>query len=178
MRPPPPSLDRSVRLALTSFATRAFDPNWRGREREAISLFAFGYLLEHFNGREPLRDPAQIGIEVCVPGVKAENEKGRVNKDLVIWSDAAMSTFNEERRAVYSPLCIMEWTTFRTGRSRRRAWEYDIRWLESYTKEWPDCTGYAVALLVNPPAPTLRVARVQRGDKNRSWLVKTPGSST
>src|SRR6266550_3801870 len=93
--PPMDQLDQFVRKSLEAFIGRVFATNWRGREREAISLYAFGF-LQQFCGSDPvLRDPTQIGIEATVSGI-ATNRKGRVNKDLVVWPAPGMTCWNEQ----------------------------------------------------------------------------------
>ena len=168
------NLDRSIRESLSAFADAVLSPDWRGREREAISLYTFRYLLPHFNGRLPLRDPAQLGIEVCVPGVAKENPKGRVNKDLVIWPFSAMSCWNEHWEPEWAPRCILEWTLSRTGARWQTAWRYDLEWLQAFTAERQGCVGFAVAIVTVPRSPFMRVARVQRGHSNPRWLERTP----
>ncbi len=167
----PGNQDRAIRESLVSFAGEAFEESWRGREREAISHFAFGHLIDHFNGRIPFIHPRQIGIEVCVPGVSALNPKGRVNKDLVIWSSPrSAATWDEGWKAEYAPRAILEWTFSRTGRGWRNAWEYDLNWLKVFTAERRGCTGYAVALVRGRDAFRLLVGRIARSAVNRRWL--------
>ncbi|MDP3774871.1 MAG: hypothetical protein Q8Q85_11455 [Gemmatimonadales bacterium] len=169
------NVDRTIRQSLQAFADKALEPSWRGREREAISHYAFGYLLPHFNGRLPFSHPAQIGIEVCVPGVPDHNVKGRVNKDLVIWGTRRIAaTWNEEWLPTFAPRCILEWTYSRTGHGWRKAWEYDITWLRAFTEERRGCIGYAVALVVAAGSQQLLVARVALGRANLKWLVHSP----
>jgi hypothetical protein len=169
------NLDRSIRQALEAFAVDALRPEWRGREREAISQFAFGHLLQEFNGRLPLYHPAQIGIEVCVPGVAGQNPKGRVNKDLVIWPQHRVAaTWDDAWRPRYAPRCIMEWTYSRDGRRWRRAWDYDIDWLRRFTDHYRGCIGYAVALVLGSERQLL-ASRVQSGRANLHWLAVPPG---
>jgi hypothetical protein len=165
------SLDRAIREALVSFAAIALRPDWRGREREAISLFAFRFLLPHFNGRFPLRHPAQLGIEVCVPGVRGKNPKGRVNKELVIWGSHSMSCWDEGWEVAYAPRAVLEWTYTRTPARWRAHWRRDIEWLRDFTAERRGCVGYAIALIAVPSAPSLQVVRVQRGSANERWLI-------
>jgi hypothetical protein len=78
-------IDRAVRAAATEFVEAVFADGWRGREREAVSLFAIGYLIRQCRPGTVLHSPTQVAIEAAVPGVPELNPKGRVNKDLVIW---------------------------------------------------------------------------------------------
>jgi hypothetical protein len=38
-------IDRAIRSAATAFVNPIFSSGWRGRQREAVSLFAMGYLI-------------------------------------------------------------------------------------------------------------------------------------
>src|SRR5207247_8373517 len=59
-------LDRVIRESLFSFVDEVAGKAWWGKEREAVSLFAFGHLLPHCTRGSALFDPGQIGIEVRV----------------------------------------------------------------------------------------------------------------
>lgn len=60
--------DDIVRHSLSTLAAEALNGSWNGRrERELISLYAFGYLLQEVRSDGPLFDPTQIGIEFPVP---------------------------------------------------------------------------------------------------------------
>lgn len=83
--------------SLSEFAAKSLgDPLRRGRrEREAISLYVFRYLLREISPGRFLRDAAQIGIEYPVPQIvshEASRASGRlirktqVCKDVAIWA--------------------------------------------------------------------------------------------
>jgi hypothetical protein len=127
-------IDRPVRESLTDFITDLFARGWKGREYEAVSLYALGYLQRHFSPGSPLYDPAQIGLEVCVPGVATHNPKGRVNKDLVIWPAPAMTAWNAAWQVVNHPLAIMEWKVFQPKNARAKMSAYDIDWMGAFSR--------------------------------------------
>src|SRR4051794_18797571 len=62
-------LDDVLGHALTTFSQAIHEGGWRGRrEREAVSYFAFGHLVPLCRSGQSLHHPAQIGLEVAVPG--------------------------------------------------------------------------------------------------------------
>src|SRR6266545_914881 len=106
-------IDHAIRSAATTFVDAIFSNGWRGREREAVSLFAIGYLVRECREGAVLHSPTQIAIEASVPGVAELNAKGRVNKDLVIWPIPAQTCWNETWAVVNDPLAVAEWKVFR-----------------------------------------------------------------
>lgn len=83
------------------------------RERELISFFAFGPLLDIANrGVPPLKSARQIGIECAVPQRApraGEHPKESVCKDLVIWSEPVSSRWGVDGKQRNCPLAILEW---------------------------------------------------------------------
>lgn len=63
-----PDMDSIIRQSLREFVADVFAHSWWGKEREAVSLFAFGYLIRQCRPGSALFDPAQIGIEVSSRG--------------------------------------------------------------------------------------------------------------
>ena len=49
-------IDLIVRGSLIEFVDEVVRSSWRGREREAISLYAFGFLQRQINGSRILTD--------------------------------------------------------------------------------------------------------------------------
>src|SRR5437867_1079062 len=79
-------LDGVLGHALTTFSQAIHEGRWRGRgEREAVSYFAFGHLVPLCRSGQSLHRPAQIGLEVPVPGIG--EGKSQVCKDVVVWRD-------------------------------------------------------------------------------------------
>ena len=70
-------VDKVVRASLTSFIESVRVTRWEGREREAVSLYAFEFLQKYFARGRLLLDPAQIGIELAVSGAGSTNRKRR-----------------------------------------------------------------------------------------------------
>ena len=165
-------LDKLLREALTEFTKDVFATGWHGREREAISMFVLGYLINQVQPESLLQDPTQIGIEVAVPSHKKLNPKGRVNKDLVIWPVGGMTLWDAKWKETNTPLAVLEWKVYRNIHRTAGLASVDLEWLIRWTKAFPKVIGYAVALdLVQPQRQfRLRVARVEKGIVQREWL--------
>ncbi len=163
------ALDTIIRAAAEEFLRAVCVSHWWGREREAISLFAFGYLQRRCTPGSVLFDPTQIAIEACVPGPPALNKKGRVNKDLVIWPKPGMTLWNDNRDASNKPLAVMEWKVFRTGTKPAAFSRYDLDWLLKVSESDAAFIGYAVWFDLRDHR--LALARVQKGDADERWLA-------
>lgn len=124
-------IDDVVRASLTDMLSWIREARWRGREREAVSLYSFGFLQKHFNPGQLLHNPAQIGIEVAVPGVGSRNRKKQVCKDLVIWAEPAMNCWDALGSATQTPLAILEWKVSQRDTAGPSA--YDVDWLTRFS---------------------------------------------
>ncbi len=167
-------IDGAVRTSLTDFFRSARNTRWQGREREAVSLYAFGFLLKHCAPGRLLHDPAQIGIEVAVPGVSSTNLKKQVCKDLVIWPAPGMTCWDDRRAPTKVPLAILEWKV--TPQAAAEHSKYDLDWLARFSSEHRDVTGFAVSLVLGGDGH-LGVQRVRRGRVQAGWLRLEGGSS-
>lgn len=155
--------DGLVVTSLQSFLSQAVARRWQGREREAVSLFAFGEFLA---AAKPLvGDPRQIGVEVAVPQVPARGEAAKtfVNKDLVVWPAPYDSAFTGA-----SPLVVMEWKVDAEVKSRRvTAPEFleTERWLEEFTLLPGNerTSGYAVHVSFFRPARVVSLLAFRGG---------------
>ena len=58
------ALDHAVQRSLLAFLVYIREKAWTGRENEAVSLYALGFLQCERRPGTLLRDPTQIGIEV------------------------------------------------------------------------------------------------------------------
>lgn len=163
--------DEAVRSALETFTDEALDGSWSGqREREAVSLFAFGALLEQVSPEGVLRDSRQIGLEVPVPQVIVGNENGankknQVCKDVVIWPEPRMTCWDENQDPTVPPEAIIEWKF-----DRASIYDGDVNWLEAFTEEYPNCIGYAVTANQQSSRFTLSCTRVTARQTQPKWL--------
>ncbi len=165
------SMDDIIRRSLTSFAAEALASDWRGRrEREAVSLFAFGHLLREVRAEGALYDPAQITIEFPVPQVTGRDgvpasTKSQVCKDLVIWSHPGMTCWDEAGKPTVPPAAILEWKF-----GLPTVYEPDVEWLQAFTKLYPETVGYAITANRPGGGLLLECVRVAEGVAEREWL--------
>jgi len=164
-------IDKSIRSALRNFADEELDGSWSGRrEREAVSLFAFGALIEQVDTDSMISSSTQIGLEVPVPqvtldGENGSNNKNQVCKDLVIWPEARMTCWDNNQSPTVPPMVIIEWKF-----DRASIYDADVSWLKAFTEEYPNCVGYAVT--ANQPSSrfTLSCTRVSATQTQSKWL--------
>ncbi len=165
-----PEIDRLVQRVLTEFREFIVATGWRGREREAVSLFAFKHLVPACAPGAVLHDPAQIGIEVPVPQVTAGG-KSQVAKDLVIWPAPHMTVWGDDGNPSRTPAVVMEWKSagfpVRSAGERRR--DRDRAWLRAWTAAHGG-VGYSVGLLFGPDEVRLATDRVVSGSVDLDWL--------
>jgi len=164
-------IDTIVRDSLTEFVAHVFGSSWKGREREAVSLYAFGFLQKQIRKGGILRHPTQIGIEVTVPSKKSLNPKERVCKDLVLWRAPNMTCWNADWKVVNFPMMIMEWKVFRLRSSRPQISKRDADWLKKYSAFCPSVfVGYAVSLDLLQRRFRIAVTRTEGGSSDDHWL--------
>ena len=163
-------IDDAIRAAASEFVEAVFADGWRGREREAVSLFAIGYLIRQCRPSSILHSPTQVAIEAAVPGVSQLNPKGRVNKDLVIWSQPAQTCWDEAWTVTHEPLAVMEWKVYRPTTPRPALSKYDVNWLVQFSRGKPSFVGYAVWLDLAARGSRFTAARVQDGSIGERWL--------
>lgn len=160
-------LDDPVRDSLEQFVDWIARHRWYGREHEAVSLYAFGFLQRQCRPDSVLADPMQIGIEAAVLQLPGSDRKRLVCKDLIIWACPGMTCWNDDRQPVHRPLCIMEWKRFQ---DRRRA-RHDREWLQEFSKHAADFVGYSVVLGLGEMEERLRCARATANGIDENWLV-------
>ena len=155
------SLDEIIGRSLRSFLDYINETGWTGRENEAVSLFAFGFLQKECSQNGPLYDPTQIGIEVGAADT-AKSEKSQVRKDLVIWpKPGANRWYPAQPRS--EPLAILEWKVRRPGIKRQPTSNVDINWLLDHCERQTQTVGYAVLLDLAKLPADLKVVRVDAG---------------
>jgi hypothetical protein len=171
-------LDSIVEAALRNFFHDISETGWRGREREMVSLFAFGHLLQFCGPQNALFDPAQIGIEVAVPQLNdRRGRKENVCKDLVIWPKPKMTCWDSTKHSRIFPASVLEWKTLNPndatpGRKLKlKEFNTDVDWLMQTSKNLSDFTGFAILIDCGDVHPTLLAARVSRGQVEENWLV-------
>jgi len=157
------ALDKIIHVALKAFFQEVLSTGWYGREREAISLFAFRHLLAHVKAGSVLHDPAQIAIEVAVPQIPGPRRKTQVCKDLVIWREPASTCWSEPGHADNIPLSVLEW---KHGRSVPA--EENVEWLRAFSAGQEGFIGFAMAFDLR--ARRLSACRIELGQSHAGWL--------
>lgn len=152
-----------VHRTLSLFALEIRLKQWYGKEREALSYYAFAYLAKACKRGTELHDPGQIAIESRIPGGPL-NAKKEVCKDLAIWSKSGENCWDEKHESTRYPLVVMEW---KAGSNRFST--YDLEHLVSLCGQAPCMVGIAVTFVVGDK-PMLRAALVENGTVNDDWL--------
>ena len=142
--------------------------DWHGKERDAVSRFVFGYLINECRPKTALYSPAQIGIEIPVgkPRELRRKKKGSW-KDVVIWQQPGMTAFNEKLIHTFAPSVVIEWKVrFENGSPSRKFAEeiaHDHEWLAAFTSEHPHAAGYSV-FLKSVESRTLELTKFSNGN--------------
>jgi len=164
-----------VKSRLGSLAKDVRDARWTGRrEREVVSYFAFRYLVPACKAGDFLHTPTQIAIEVAVPQLdprtvksltKRATAKTQVCKDLVIWPRPGMTCWDLEGHPTVYPSAILEWKF-----GGRTLFEFDMQWLQEYSKVVDGFVGYAIQVDPKQRDFTLAAARAEGGMLDECWL--------
>ena len=137
---------------------------WRAKENDCVNQFAHAHLAKRITSGGVLFDLAQISIEVGVPQPPGWGKKKGVRKDLLIWPEPSMTTFDAQFRPVHTPIAVIEW------KARKKALsEYDLDWLVQFTRAYPHCFGAAVTVDFERAGSRLHTAAVRAGVVDRNW---------
>jgi hypothetical protein len=118
--------------------------DWHAKERDCVSRFVFGYLINECKEGTAFESPAQLGIEVAVKQPAGVGEKRTAHKDLVIWREPFQTSWDEGFAPVVIPHAVIEWKVERKGKKEKTA--HDIEWLEAFSVENPESVGYSTYL--------------------------------
>ena len=178
----PSELDGIIRKCLFSISDEIAPDDWRGREREIVSRFCFGYLIHSY-------DPDRIGMEVAVPQLrkpvlrkcnpKVKRPRKDVSKDVVIWPRPKTAVFDSNWKPCQQPLAVMEWTVINHSddksakKKKETKYEQDQCWLrrKSKPKSMAGFVGYAVFVDTTSNPKQLKCARVSTGEVCSEWLI-------
>ena len=167
------NLDTHIRAALGTLAAELSSGTWKGRrEREVVSLFCFGHLIQQCRQGSALHDPAQIAIEVPIPQISEQSElsgrsrsKQQVCKDIVIWPQPRMVCWDGAGKPAVCPSAVIEWKHNQAEISR-----FDLDWLCAISSQVDSFVGYAVSSN-HPKGPfVLSCTRIYRGTLEDKWL--------
>jgi hypothetical protein len=159
-------LDTIVVRSFLDFVAYIDVHKWRGRENEAVSLYAFGFLQHERSAEGPLRDPMQIGIEVGA-GDTPKTPTSQLRKDLVIWREPGANRWFPYDGT--KPLAIIEWKVLRPG-VRLVTSDDDTEWLTTHCGS-KATIGYSVLLDLRQEPARLRLLRVT--DEGCAVLIET-----
>jgi hypothetical protein len=158
-------LENLIHTSIISMVNHISLTNWWGREREVISLYAFGFLAPRCKAGSILHHPTQIAVEVAVPQIPGVRRKALVCKDLVLWREAYSTCWNKRRQPLHVPMAILEW---KTGTDKNSG--YDEAWLTEYSERNKDFVGYSVAMIAQGSATRVSVSKAGRGVIEKCWL--------
>ncbi len=156
-------METLLHTTLSAFANNILHTPWFGKEREAVSYYAFNFLAKAARSGTPFYDVGQLAMEGRMPGGPL-NTKKQVCKDLVIWPAPGVNCWNEQRQAVRYPLAVMEWKA-----NSPNLFAYDLEHLASLTAHVPGMLGIVVTFDARSKK-VLRAARVLNGEVTRDWL--------
>ena len=136
-------LDDILTQAFSSFLAE-LPSDWHAKERDCVSRFVFGHLINESKEGTAVESPGQLGIEVAVKQPEGVGEKRTAHKDLVIWREPFQTSWDEDFDAVAVPHAVVEWKVERKGKKENTA--HDIEWLEAFSIENPKSVGYSTYL--------------------------------
>ena len=149
-------LEGTLHTTLTAFGRAILDTPWFGKEREAVSYYAFGFLVKACAPGTILYNPGQLAIEGRIPGTRSHFKK-QVCKDLVIWPAPGANCWDGPNKAVHAPLAIIEWKA-----DSDAFFQDDIEKMKEYTTAYPELLGIVVTFNAKKKT-VLRAARVLNG---------------
>lgn len=152
-----------LEASLTSFAHAILRTPWYGKEREAVSHYAFNFLAKADQPGTSFYDIGQLAMEGRMPGGPL-NTKKQVCKDLVIWPTPGSNCWDADRRAVHYPLAVMEWKA-----NSAKLFPYDLEHLASLTAHVPGMLGVVVTFDAKRKG-VLRAAKVLNGIVEEGWV--------
>lgn len=175
-RPSIDEVEALLRSSLSEFASWLNETKWRARENECVNVFAHHFMAGRVQADGPLYDLAQIGIEVAVPQVPrrvpipGKRQRHDVRKDLVLWPHPGMHAFDPLFKPSteiddITPAAVVEWKVRATSIS-----EYDLEWLEEFTKKYRRTLGIAVSVKFTESGASLKAVAVKAGETNKQWL--------
>jgi hypothetical protein len=164
------NLDQIIERSLRKLAEDTHVLGWCAKEHDWVNYFAHRYLLLECSPRGPLKEPAQICIEVAVPQPPGY-PKQSVCRDLVIWPMCGDTCFDVKWRAFKHPLAILEWTVHRPRhRKPKRKVDGERAWLKAYGVWQPSVLTYAIEIDGRCSPTRLVCTRFLGLTENKQWL--------
>ena len=164
-------IERVIEVSLKEFSSYVRVHSWCGREREAVSLYALGFLQNQVGKADWLTDPTQISIEGAVRQRPGSKQKKHVNKDLLLWEAPAMTCWDSDWEPIHVPLAVLEWKVHRRSSTKQIKFsDYDLDWLSWFTSSQAGRIGFAINLTISDQNSILKAARIFEGKVEKNWL--------
>ena len=142
-------LDQLIQDALKALAQDHHVAQWKAKETNWVSYFAFKYLVPRCRPGTTLSHTAQIGVEVPVPQLSKFGRRAvpfdrrTVRKDIVIWSIPGGTCWDDKWSASIHPLAILEWKVHRPPRKNPLV-SQEREWLREYCMMNTSVLAYAI----------------------------------
>ena len=164
-------IERLIADSLKQFSSYIRDSSWYGREREAVSLYALGFLQKQLGKVDWLTGPTQILIEGAVRQRPGSERKKHVNKDLLLWDAPGMTCWNSDMEPVHVPLVVLEWKVYRRSSTKEIKFsDHDLDWLSWFTSSYVGRVGFAINVVISGPNSHLKTAKIIEGYVDENWL--------
>jgi len=166
------AIDNLIERSLKELAQDGHLTSWYGKERDWVNYFTHRHLMPQCSSSSPVKDWAQICIEVSVPQPPGYN-KPSVCRDIVIWHTPGDTCFTPDGRPNQHPLALIEWKVHRQGR-RNPDVSHERQWLRAYCGWQPAVFGYAVEVEIGVRAATLTCCSFLAGNERVLCAFEIP----
>jgi len=163
-------LDQIIEISLQELSSDEHVRKWYAKERDWVSYYTHRFLLRHVSASGPIRDPAQVGIEVAV-AQPAGFPKKSVCRDLVIWNNAGDTCWDSHFLPTHQPMAILEWKVHRPKRKNRKV-DHERNWLRKYCAEYPQVAGYAIEVDGRLSVTSISCTRFQGITESANWFQR------
>ncbi len=179
-------IDELVVKSLRRFLEDLGPKRWKGREKDAVSMFAMGPLVEVMRlTNSPLTDVRQIGVEVAVDqkfkGSTERASKARANKDLVIWKESCSTAWSTPSGKAPVVLAVLEWKVDCDQKGNAVSAKEKIemqKWLKGFAGQHREAIGFGVYLdLRSNPKKSHKLERFQGEGEPLDWTHHLLGES-
>lgn len=157
------SLDKLIAQTLSEFECWLLKERWKGKEADCVNLFTHAFLFKEICLGNAIEDFAQVGIEVGVPQPRGVGINAGVRKDLVIWGQPRMTTFDDAWKPVRVPAAIIEWKARRTRRPAAKLDPHNLHWIAAMSDQNINFLGYCVTVDFTETERRVYSARFFRG---------------
>ena len=171
-------IDRIVNSCLRQLVADTHVHAWCAKERDWVNYFAHRYLIRECSSIGPLREAAQIAIEVGVAQpLNPQYNRPTVSRDLVIWPAPGDTCWKGNYIGgpwvpTHHPLAILEWKVHRLKHPNRKV-PHERDWLQAYCQENQSVLAYAIEIDGRCSPRTLVCTRFLGRTEPKRWLELT-----